>query len=76
MRPTMQGSSGRQRTPQPPLMAGILSTMTLDDAPLFFDRCSTELVPGKGDFYVVKIEAVADPSPPVFDEDDLNKDPL
>ena len=33
------------------------------EAPLFCDRCSSELVPGKGNFYVVKIEAVADPSP-------------
>jgi len=47
--------------------------MTSDQAPLFCDRCSAELVPGRGDFYVVKIEAVADPSPPVFDEGDLDK---
>ena len=46
------------------------------NTPLFCDRCSTELVPGKGNFYVVKIEAVADPSPPLFDEDDLKQDPL
>jgi len=48
--------------------------VTTDNAPLFCDRCSTELVPGKGNFYVVRIEAVADPSPPNIDGDDLDKD--
>ncbi len=48
--------------------------MAKDDTPLFCDRCSRQLVPGKGNFYVVKIEAVADPSPPVFDEVDLQRD--
>ena len=48
--------------------------MANDDPPLFCDRCSKQLVPGKGNFYVVKIEAVADPSPPVFDEEDLQRD--
>lgn len=76
LQPTMQVCCGSRLTAQPPWIAGILFAMTLDDAPLFCDRCSTELVPGKGNFYVVKIEAVADPSPPVFDEEDLNKDPL
>ncbi len=50
--------------------------MTMANAPLFCDRCSTELVSGKGNFCVVKIEALADPSPPVFDEKDLEKDAL
>ena len=49
--------------------------MQEDESPLFCDRCCRILLPGKGDFYVVKIEAVADPSPPIFDEDDLDKDP-
>jgi hypothetical protein len=49
--------------------------MSNDDTPLFCDRCAKQLVPGKGDFYVVRIEAVADPSPPVFDDEDLEKDP-
>lgn len=44
------------------------------DTPLFCDRCLTELVPGKGNFYVVRIEAVADPSPPILDEECLDKD--
>jgi hypothetical protein len=49
--------------------------MTTNDTPLFCDRCSTELFPGKGNFYVVQIEAIADPSPPELDEEDLAADP-
>jgi len=37
-------------------------------------RCGRELHPGRGDIYVVSILAVADPSPPVFTEDDLALD--
>ena len=48
--------------------------MTTDNEPLFCDRCSAELVPGKGDFYVVKIEAIADPSPPDIDQEALDRD--
>ena len=32
--------------------------------PIFCARCATELKPGEGDFFVVRIEAVADPTPP------------
>ncbi len=32
------------------------------DWPLFCQRCSIELMPGCGDFYVVSIQAVADPT--------------
>lgn len=46
--------------------------MTL--SPLFCDRCSKELRPGDGDFYVVKIEAVADPTPPTWTAEDLARD--
>jgi hypothetical protein len=42
--------------------------------PLFCDRCTATLHPGDGDFFVVRIEAVADPTPPVFSEDDLRRD--
>ena len=50
--------------------------METDESPLFCDRCSTQLVPGKGNFYVVNIEAVADPSPPNIDvEEGLDQDP-
>ena len=43
-------------------------------SPLFCDRCLKQLVPGRGDFFEVRIEAVADPTPPDFDEE-LAKDP-
>jgi hypothetical protein len=42
-----------------------------DDAPLFCDRCSVVLQPGRGDHYRVTIDAVADPAPPAFDAEDL-----
>jgi hypothetical protein len=47
---------------------------TPDGPPLVCARCGTELTPGKGDFYLVRIEAMADPSPPSFTEEDLNRD--
>jgi hypothetical protein len=34
-------------------------------------RCRRPVHPGRGDYYVVRIEAVADPAPPVFTADDL-----
>jgi len=37
-------------------------------------RCGKPLVPGSGDFYVVCIEAWADPTPPTFTEKDLQRD--
>jgi hypothetical protein len=43
--------------------------------PLSCARCNAVLTAGKGDFYVVRIEAVADPTPPEFSEDDLKHDP-
>jgi hypothetical protein len=42
--------------------------------PLFCARCRCVLVPGRGDFYVVRIEAFADPFPPEFTDDDLAGD--
>ena len=49
--------------------------MKSDDlSPLFCDRCVRELTPGQGNFYVVKIEALADPTPPSFTEADLEHD--
>jgi len=38
-------------------------------APIFCDRCLAILKPGDGNFYVVTIDAVADPAPPRFDHD-------
>jgi hypothetical protein len=45
-----------------------------EQSPLFCDRCSTVLTPGRGSFYVVKVEAVADPTPPAFTEAQLGRD--
>ena len=47
---------------------------TTDQLPLLCNRCLVELTPGKGDFYVIRIEAVADPTPPVISEEDLSRD--
>jgi hypothetical protein len=44
------------------------------DSPLFCDRCTKQLHPGDGDFFVIRIEACADPTPPVFSLDDLQRD--
>jgi hypothetical protein len=48
---------------------------TSDGLPLLCARCGAELTPGTGDLYVVRIEALADPAPPRFSEDDLRRDP-
>ena len=45
--------------------------MAQDDMPLLCHRCGCDLTPGAGNFYVVKIEAFADPTPPAYDEDEL-----
>jgi hypothetical protein len=55
-------------------MAAWASTMEYDDTPIFCARCSTELKPGTGDFYVVRIEALADPSSPRFSDEDMKRD--
>ncbi len=39
--------------------------------PLLCHRCGVELTPGEGNFYVVRIEAFADPTPPNVSEADL-----
>ena len=36
-------------------------------------RCSKEVHPGRGDYYLVRIEAVADPQPPVITQEDLDQ---
>lgn len=46
----------------------------LDDEPLLCHRCADELRPGEGNFYVVRIEAVADPTPPNISAEDLARD--
>jgi hypothetical protein len=42
-------------------------------APLLCRRCGATLRPGKGDFYVVRIEAVADPYPPDLSLEDFDR---
>jgi hypothetical protein len=39
-----------------------------DDA-IFCARCAAELRPGAGDFFQITIEAVADPHPPIVEDD-------
>ncbi len=39
------------------------------------ERCGAELIPGRGDFYLVRIEALADPAPPHFYDEELAGDP-
>lgn len=41
------------------------------DMHLFCHRCGATLTPGEGNFYVVRIEAFADPTPPNLDLDAL-----
>jgi hypothetical protein len=48
--------------------------MRQNQVPRFCDRCSKQLQPGKGEFFVVRIEAIADPTPPAFTEADLARD--
>jgi len=45
-----------------------------DEMPLCCDRCLCTLKPGKGNFYEVRIEALADPTPPSFTENDVWQD--
>jgi hypothetical protein len=37
-------------------------------------RCSKEVHPGRGDYYLVRIDAVADPEPPIITQEDLDQD--
>ena len=39
--------------------------------PILCHRCGAMLQPGRGDFYVVRIEAFADPTPPDLISDEL-----
>ena len=42
--------------------------------PVICRKCGALLTPGRGDFYVVEIEAYAENSPPVITAEDLAKD--
>ena len=44
------------------------------DEPLLCHRCGAVLTPGTGSFYVVRIEAVCDPTPPTITDADLAGD--
>ena len=46
----------------------------MSDEPLICHRCSAVLRPGRGEHWAVRIEAVADPYPPVIREEDLDRD--
>ena len=37
-------------------------------------RCSKEVHPGRGDYYLVRIDAVADPQPPIITQEDLEEE--
>lgn len=45
-----------------------------DETPTSCRRCGRELRPGEGNFYVVNILAIADPTPPSISAEDLSKD--
>ena len=47
---------------------------TADPGPHVCKRCGAGLTPGAGDFYLVAIEAVADPTPPTVAAEDLAED--
>lgn len=40
--------------------------------PFLCARCAAELLPGAGNFYEIKIEALADPTPPVLPDRELH----
>ena len=44
------------------------------DTNLLCHRCGATLTPGRGDFYVVRIEAFADPTPPHVTAEELASD--
>jgi hypothetical protein len=44
--------------------------------PPFCDSCSRVLTPGQGEFYIVRIEAVADPTPPVVADEYQDPDEI
>jgi hypothetical protein len=42
-----------------------------DPSTLCCNRCAKTIHPGRGDYYLVRIEAIADPAPPGFTQEDL-----
>ncbi len=51
-----------------------MSEVIPDEIEAVCDRCGREIHPGRGDFYLVRIDAVADPSPPRITAEDLAQD--
>ena len=47
-----------------------------DEETFICARCTNELVPGRGDFFEVRLQATADPYPPRFELGDLNSPTL
>jgi hypothetical protein len=37
-------------------------------------RCKKQVHPGRGDYYLVRIDGVADPQPPIITHEDLEQD--
>lgn len=54
-------------------MAG-MQDPSADSAPIICHRCGAQLTAGKGSFYVVRIEAYADPTPAPITAEDLSRD--
>ena len=46
----------------------------MNECTFLCERCGAELEPGRGEFYVVRIEAFADPTPPSITAEDLQRD--
>ncbi len=46
----------------------------MDPAPLVCSRCGALLRSGRGEYYLVRIEAIADPSPPEITEEGFDVD--
>jgi hypothetical protein len=45
-----------------------------DQPPVFCAHCAAILQPGSGNFYVVDIQAIADPTPPIISAEELAGD--
>ena len=45
-----------------------------NESPLLCARCGCTLAPGRGELYLVRIEAISDPFPPEFSDEDLRRD--
>ena len=54
-------------------MGEILGTPS-EETPVICHRCALALKPGESEFYVVNIEAFADPTPPVLSDEDFQRD--